>query len=313
MVHKNKDSMKFLIAGGTGFIGTYLADYLAEHGHKVLQLTRSLKKAKSSRHTLYWDGENVPDNLQPDVIINLCGLNISDKRWSKTTKKELIDSRVIPTRGIVSFIKQYDKKKPILINSSAIGFYPSCTDVQTEHTDEPSQPLFSKYLVEQWEAEARDALQYQTIVVCLRFGVVLGTNGGMLKKLFPSYRWGLGVILGDSSKFLSWVHIEDLCRAVLYVISIDKKQPVYNITSPIPCTKRDFSEMLASVCKKPCFLSFPEYIVRFLFGEMGQELLLSDQQIIPQHLLEAGFEFKYETIQAALEQLLENNKNNMGR
>ncbi|MDF1646736.1 MAG: TIGR01777 family oxidoreductase [Legionellaceae bacterium] len=305
--------MKFLIAGGTGFIGTYLADYLAKHGHEVLQLTRSLKKAKSARHVLYWDGEHVPDNLQPDVIINLCGLNISDKRWSETTKKELMNSRVIPTRGIVSFIKHYAHKKPILINASAIGFYPSCTEIQTEHDDTPSQPLFSKYLVEQWEAAARDALQYQATVVCLRFGVVLGKNGGMLKKLLPSYRWGLGATLGDKSTFLSWVHIEDLCRAVLYVISLDKKQPVYNITSPAPCTKRDFSETLAAVCKKPCFLSLPEYLVLFLFGEMGRELLLSDQQIIPQHLLEAGFEFKYKTIQAALEQLLENNKNNMGR
>ncbi len=297
--------MNVLIAGGTGFIGTYLTTYLVQNGHQVLQLTR--KKAKKTPNSIYWDGKTVPSDLHADVIINLCGVNISARRWSKKVKKNLIDSRVIPTQAIVAFIKQYPKaQKPMLLNASAIGFYPSHPDVQTE--DKPAhlpEVLFSDRLVHRWEAEAREALQYDATVSCLRFGVVLGKNGGMLKKLLPTYQIGAGASLGNKTAFLSWIHITDLCRAVLFILSSDNVQAAYNITSPNPCTKDDFSKALATACQKPYFLNLPEKIVRLLFGEMGEALLLSDQQIMPERLLNTGFEFKYKTIQIALDNLLE--------
>ncbi len=298
--------MNVLIAGGSGFIGSYLSRFLSQKGHTVTVLTRSANKASKLNNAIQWDGKVLQTDLKVDAIINLCGLNIAAKRWSKKVKQQLLDSRLKPTQGIVTFIKNYQSEiKPRLINASAIGFYPSSQESQTEdYYTTSSNTLFSKELVSQWEYCAQTATAYDALVTCSRFGIVLGKGGGMLDKILLSYKISLGAVMGNKNAYLSWIHIHDLCRAILFVMSLDKPKPVYNFTSPQPCTQLAFSKALAKACKRPCFLHVPSFFIEKVFGQMGEELLLANQKIYPQNLEDAGFQFDYKTIDAALENIL---------
>lgn len=297
--------MNILICGGRGFIGSHLSRFLINQGHDVTVLTRD-KKLAATQSLTHWDGHVIPKTLKTDVIINLCGLNISEKRWSQRIKATLLSSRIKPTEGIVQFIKNYsDEKKPRLINASAIGFYPSSESNQTEaqFASVVTAP-FSQALVKSWENAARKAEAHGASVTCVRFGVVLGRDGGMLKKVLPSYRMGLGAILGAPDAYLSWVHIEDLCRALDFIMQLETLDSAYNITSPNPCTQAAFAKALAHICHRPLWLKLPEVLIKLLFGEMGEELLLANQKISPDHLIKNGFEFNYKTIEKALKHLL---------
>lgn len=296
--------MDVLIAGGSGFIGSYLSDFLTQKGYGVTVLTRDVNKVKSFL-ALEWNGKKLQTDLKFDVIINLCGLSIAAKRWSKKVKRELLDSRLKPTQAIVEFIKNYThEKKPRLINASAVGFYPSSEETQTEeHYVSLSKPLFSRELVTSWESCAQKAASH-TSVTCLRFGAVMGKGGGMLGKLLLGYKLGLGAVLGDKNAYLSWIHMLDLCRVMLFVMSLEQPKPVYNATAPYACTQLEFSKALAKACKRPCFLHFPSFLVKIIFGQMGEELLLANQKILPKNLEEAEFKFQYPAIDVALQHLL---------
>lgn len=301
--------MKLLIAGGSGFIGTYLRQFLTEQGHTVFLLTRSTQKAESSSHSIVWDGTQLTTDEHFDAIINLCGQGIADKRWSNKVKDQLLTSRLQPTDALVTFIKNaMSSTKPRLINASAIGFYPSSNSQQTEDNYvSAADHLFSAQLVSKWEACARQATAYGAQVTTLRFGVVLG-NGGMLAKMLPSFKLGAGAILGDNNAFLSWIHIEDLSRAIAQLLTVDQLQPAYNLTAPTPCTQREFAQTLARLLHRPCLLRLPSPIVKALFGQLGEELVLANQQIMPQRMLELGFNFKHPTITNALEAILRDRK-----
>lgn len=298
--------MDILIAGGSGFVGKHLEQFLTTKGHNITILTRSEKKARQSKNGLLWDGKSLETRQSFDLIINLCGLNIAEKKWSKAVKQQLIDSRIYPTQAIVRFIENYpSNQKPTLLNASAIGFYHSSDAKQTEQDYEQShKPLFSTGLVSQWESCAQSARQFGAKVSCLRFGVVLGHNGGMLKKVMPSFNLGLGAIIGDKKAHLSWVHIQDVCRAVEFIMQQPEPKKAYNITSVQSCTQETFSKTLASALKKPCFIHLPSFFVKLMFGQMGEELLLANQKIYPKNLIDGGFEFRYESINEALNEIM---------
>lgn len=302
-------SLAVLIAGGSGFIGRYLSTFLIQRGHHVTVLTRSADRVRAPIHCLEWDGRHLKTDLNFDVIINLCGLNIAEKRWTPAVKHALLDSRLLPTQGLVNFIKQNNKQNNAdrtlrFLNASAVGFYPSHPSPQTElkYATAP-HPLFSQTLVSRWEACAQQAASTHTTVSCLRFGVVLGRNGGLLQKLCPLYRLGLGSIMGNKAAYLSWVHLHDLCRAILFILGLSEPKTVYNITAPNPCTQDMFSKTLAHALHRRCLFRFPSGVIKLLFGQMGEELLLADQRILPYRLNEAGFQFDYPTIETALTHL----------
>lgn len=299
--------MNILIAGGSGFIGTYLTKFLMQEGHNVTVLTRSPKKVNKEINTLQWNGKNLLTNQRFDKIINLCGKNIANKRWSQKRKRELLASRIDPTKAIVSYIENNPSTvKPGLLNASAIGYYPSSDQIQTEENFANSKEAsFSKELVSQWEICAQKATDYGSRVSCLRFGVVLGRGGGMLVKILPAFKLSLGAVMGNKSNYLSWIHIEDLCRAIHFIIQLKKPEPTYNLTSPSPCTQLTFAKTVAKACHRPCFLQFPEFFIEKIFGQMGKELLLTDQKICPEKLERAGFKFNYKEIKSAISDILE--------
>ena len=291
--------MQILIAGGTGFVGTRLCKDLLSAGHSVTCLTRQ-KNFQTKSDVVYkpWDGKKLDCSDIFDVIINLCGRNISDGRWSKSIKKDLYASRINPTNAICNYIKSLpDPSHPLLLNASAIGFYPSSVDRQTEINCSPcTSKLFSRQLVESWEEAACSARQYGAKVVCMRFGVVLGVGGGMLQKLAYTFKLGLGAVLGDRSYKMSWISIGDLSRAILHLLAQPSLHDIYNFTSPDCCSKQEFANSYAKFFHKKCYLRMPSPLVKFLFGQMGQELLLSNQNIYPENLLDSGFVFYDSTI-----------------
>jgi uncharacterized protein len=238
-----------------------------------------------------------------DVIINLCGYAIAKKRWSPKVKNKIISSRVESTQKLVKFI---GKQKTVLMNASAIGVYPFSDDVQDEQiylSKSTTNSGFCQEITAEWEKQVNDALVLNKII--MRFGVVLGDKG-MLTKVLPTSKIGLGAQIGTGQQYLSWVHIDDLCRAIEYLIKRnDFNGEAINLTSPFACTQKNFINSLCRILKKPCWMQMPEWVVKKLFGQMGEELLLSSHNIKPKKLCEADFKFKYPKIESALGNLLD--------
>lgn len=304
--------MNILVAGGSGFIGQALCAYLKRQGHRISILTRRPQQISHLDFDIIsWTGQYCPSTEAFDVIINLSGENIGAKRWTVARKAALVDSRINSTRAWFHYFKQYDAvsddncKKPLFLNASAVGIYANSDAIQDEQVDISTQDLcFTQRLVLDWENEALAIRKLGVSVSCLRFGVVLGRQGGMLAKLLPSFRLGLGAIIGQGNEYLSWIHIDDLCRAVAHIIAQKERQTVYNLTSDMACTQRQFADSLAHACHRPRFLKLSPWWVKTLFGEMGQSLMLANHNIRPTHLQQSGFEFQYPDIGPALKHLV---------
>ena len=294
--------MRILIAGGSGFIGQVLVKHLKKLNYHLTLLTRSKQiNIQAYDAIIQWDDlEKIPPKSF-DIVINLCGYNIAKKRWSASVKQKIIDSRVESTRRLIQFIKNDSIR---LINASAIGFYPFSEREQNENdylSIDDKYLNFSKQVVDLWENEVnRENLSNAHI---LRFGVVLG-HGGMLNKILPSAKFGLGAVIGSGKQLISWVHIYDVCRAIQYVIEQEPKAKIMNVVAPNPVTQRALITLIAKKLKKPRFLYLPQWTIKCLFGQMGEELLLPSQNVSSKVLEECQFKFHFSTIDEALDDLL---------
>ncbi|MDD5157065.1 TIGR01777 family oxidoreductase [Sulfurimonas sp.] len=229
-----------------------------------------------------------------DVVINLAGAPII-KRWSEEYKKVLIDSRVYSTKKLVDAINESDVKQ--LISTSAIGAYPdniACDESFVGYGND-----FLASLTKEWEAEALKCNKPTAIV---RFGVILGADGGALASMLTPFKFGVGGIIGDGKMMMSWIDIDDLVR--IYGFIIDKKLTgVYNATSPKPVTNYQFTKTLGKVLSRPTIFPLPEFVLKLIFGE-GASVLTGSKEVYPKALIDAGFEFKYRDINSSLKHLL---------
>ncbi len=303
-------TLNILIAGGSGFVGRYLTNQFQQQNHAITLLTRQANCDMGKVTLCQWDGKSVPDSLQNnfDVIINLCGFNIAAKRWSSAVKQQLRDSRLQPTQALVDFLQAKPAIKPIrFINASAIGYYPSSEQEQSEGASFNKDQLnFCQQLAQEWEACAQQASCDNVKVIITRFGVVLGQGGGMLQKLMPSFKFGLGMIMGDKEAYLSWVHIHDLYRAIDWLMSHDNTGGAYNLTAPQACNQTELANALAKALHRPRLLHMPNKAIQIIFGELGNELLLANQRIVPKRLLDDGFVFDFKSIDQAFNNLINN-------
>jgi uncharacterized protein len=299
--------LNILIAGGLGFIGRHLSRHLVCKGHQVTILTRKDPSYSGAVSTLHWDGQSFHSDHQWDVVVNLCGLDIGASRWSIKRKQALLDSRLAPTQALVDWILAQPKaKRPRLLNASAIGFYQDSKQSQTESNYANSAELtFPQSLVRQWEDVVLQGRKRGLRASCLRFGVVLGRDGGIIKRLYWLHRLGLGLVMGDKKRPLSWVHIDDVCRIVDHLMALDDWLPAYNAVAPTTTTWGMFSKVFAQQCRRPCLLQLPDVVIKRLFGEMGERLLMVRHTIRPACLLDAGFNFKYSNIRSAFVNLIQ--------
>jgi uncharacterized protein (TIGR01777 family) len=268
--------MDILVTGGSGFIGSRLCQHLVQMGHRVLIHTR---------------GSAIAVNNYYDVIINLAGHSLVKNRWSPKVKQLIYESRLSTTRNIIDYIKNTPIKPKVFISGSAIGYY------ESENT-------FSHKLCADWENEALKAKDLGVRVCLLRTGIVLGKKGGALATMVPPFKLGLGAQLGDGHQWMSWIHMDDVIGIITYLIEHNEINGPINMTSPNPVNHREFVQTLAKILHRPCLLKFPKGLVRILFGEMAEELLLKGEKILPDRIIASGYKFKFMSLSEALKEIL---------
>ena len=286
------------IAGSSGLIGSALVYALRATDRRVLRIVR---RAPSNADEVFWNpdaGEFDPSALVGvDAVVNLCGVNVGEKRWSGAFKQSLRDSRIGPTEVLSAAV--VEAGVPTLINASAVGYY---GDTNGETVDEtvPAGEGFMAQLCEDWEAATSFAAHDGTRVVLVRSGLVLSPSGGILGRIKPLFSFGLGARLGNGRQYMPWISLEDEVRALLFAISHDDVSGPVNLTGPAPVTNAEFTAALGRTVNRPTPLIVPGFALRTLLGEFAEEGLLGGQRAIPAVLERAGFVFHHNTIGEAL-------------
>lgn len=294
---------KFFIVGGTGFVGSNLLYALSKENYQVYVLVRSEEKAKrlpSTFKAVLGDPTQKGDWQkyvnEADIVINLAGQNIFG-RWNEEYKNLILESRVKSTENVVDSLKN----GALLINASAIGYYGDKGDELVTEDSPPGNDFLAEVCIE-WEKKALEAKGKGGKVIITRFGIVLG-KGGMLSKVLPVFKWGLGGTLGRGNQWFSWIHIEDLVSAILFLIK-NEKDGIYNFVSPKPVTNKEFTRILGKILKRPTLLPVPIFAIKLLFGDLAKAIT-SSVKAYPKRLLDLGFNFKFENIELALKNLIE--------
>lgn len=300
--------MKIVIAGGSGFIGQKLTEYLVQRGHEVMILSRNKKEQDSKFNYVQWlQLENNPENEigYADVFINLAGVSINKGSWTTAHQKEIYESRMTATQELLRIIQQMPQKPFTLINASAIGIYPTSeTTIYTENTKAIANDFLGR-TVHDWEQLALTAKNDGVSVACLRFGVVLGKEGGALPPIVLPYKLYAGGTVGSGQQWLSWVHIDDLIRSVEFsIINEDLHGPI-NVTAPFPKRMKYFGETVGAALNRPHWLPVPTFALQLVLGQKSK-LVLEGQYVKPQKLQDHRFEFLYPTLESALDNLLKN-------
>lgn len=289
MVHKNKT--KIILSGSTGFLGNNLSDFLNSLNYTVVGL---------SRNDFLLETQELSDRLDgAQAIIHLAGAPIIG-RWTASYQKEIYESRILTTRKLVAAIKQMAHKPDVFLCASAVGIYPD-----PGRHDESSHAVSDGFLGKvcaDWEAEAMRANDFCRTVM-LRFGVILGQNGGALKQMALPFKFGLGGRIGSGKQMMSWVHLEDVLEAIHFAITKPEVKGPVNITSPNPVTNNMFTRTLAKVMRRPAIFPVPAFMLRLVFGK-GAVVLTGGQTAFPAKLQQNGFEFKHPDLETALRSLI---------
>ncbi len=283
--------MKIAITGANGFIGSAVSQYLLAKGWTVLHLSRQEISMPAKELAAKLKGTN--------VVLNLAGAPIIS-RWTEVQKKILHDSRILTTRKLVGAIFLMPEKPGLLLSGSAIGIYRD-TGSHTENDYTYSDDFLGKISLA-WEVEALKA-PAETRVVLLRTGVVLGKSGGALAKMILPFRIGLGGIIASGKQGFSWIHLQDMVRAIEYLIEHKEMSGAFNFTAPSPVDNLVFTQTLGKALHRPTVIPVPAFALKLLYGE-GAATVTGGQTVYPEKLIQAGFQFRFGTIQAALEDIL---------
>jgi len=298
--------MQYFITGGTGFVGRHLCRTLLSRGRRVTAVGfRKSQDALRDDRFRYLSADTREAGpwqdavSEADAVVNLTGKTIF-KRWSKSYKKLIYDSRILTTRNLVDALPE--KKGLVLISTSAVGYYGSRGDERLSEEASVGDD-FLAMLGKDWEKEAYKAKDKGVRVVTARFGIVLGKDGGAMSKMLPAFRSFVGGPLGDGMQWFPWIHMDDLVSALLFLVENDRMQGPVNLCSPNPVQNRDLAKALGNVLNRPSFMPAPTFMIRLVMGELGGALL-SSQRAIPQRLLDSRFCFQYPELTAALQQII---------
>lgn len=300
--------MKALITGATGFIGPYL---LARLERRVV-LSRNVevakqKLAKFNPEVFAWDAERAPPPATAfegvEAVFHLAGDPVAEGRWTAAKKQKLRDSRVIGTRNLLVTLGELKNKPKVLVSASAVGFY---GDRGEEILDEQAKPGsgFLAELCRDWETEAQAAEKLGIRVVNVRIGIVLGKGGGALAKMLLPFQMGVGSALGSGKQYMPWIHVQDLVDLMVFAAEHENVRGPINGSSPHPVTNYEFTKSLGRALGRPTFFpAVPGFALKLMLGEFG-DILLHSQRVIPRSPLNAGFQFQFEKIDAALQDVL---------
>lgn len=286
------------IAGSSGLIGSALTAALRAADHRVLRIVR---RAPSNADELHWNPESGEFDVDAisgvDAVVNLCGVNVGQRRWSGAFKQSLRDSRIAPTEVLAHAVA--DAGVATLVNASAVGYYGDTKDRVVDENDRAGKGFLAQ-LCEDWEAATLPAQYGGARVVLARTGLVFSPAGGALGRLRPLFRTGLGARLGSGRQYMSWITLEDEVRALLFAISNHTLSGPVNMTGPAPVTNAEFTTAFGRAVNRPTPLMVPGFAARAMLGEFADEGVLTGQRAIPSALERAGFDFHHNTIGEAL-------------
>jgi uncharacterized protein (TIGR01777 family) len=302
--------MKIAIAGGTGFVGKALVKQLVTDQHDVVILTRKAERPHAGRiQYVQWlsDDSNPSQYLQDiDIFVNLAGESINSGRWTETRKERILNSRISAVKELMEIMKHLQNKPKAFINASAIGIYGTSEIGVFTEEDQVEGTDFLSDTVKKWEQEANTANSLGIRTVLCRFGIILDRNEGALPKMVTPYNMYVGGNIGNGRQWMSWVHIQDVIKALLFVMENEDLQGPVNFTAPKPVTMKEFGPALAKVLHKPHWLPVPSFALRLLLGEMST-LVVEGQKVLPRKLLEHGYRFLYPDLHSALENIFAKN------
>lgn len=297
--------MQILLTGGTGLVGRALCRHFSQQGHSLIVLSRDPGKVaglcSGARGIGKLDELSASDPV--DVVINLAGAPIADRPWTKGRRKMLRESRIDLTRNLVDWMGQRNQAPGVLLSASATGWYGDRGEEQLDETSAAPVADFASQLCSDWEAEVMRATELGTRAACLRFAPVLAADGGMLARLLPVFRLGLGGRLGNGQQWMPWIHLDDLVRLFDHLLSNDSCQGVYNACSPMPVRNAEFTRTLAQTVRRPAIFPAPAWLLRLALGEMSI-LLTGGQHVMPKRTADSGFDWQYPELSAALQHLL---------
>ena len=292
--------MRVAVSGASGLIGTALTAALSEQGHDVLRLVR---RPASGPAEIAWDpprGQVEADKLEGlDAVVHLAGTSIAASRWTAARKAEIRASRVAGTRTLAEALAGTRVKPKAFLSASACGYY---GDRGTERVDETSAPGlgFLADVCRAWEGAALPAAEAGIRTVALRFGVVLSSRGGALAKMRWPFLLGLGGPVGSGRQGFSWIGLDDVVGAILHVVTTNSVSGPVNVVSPDPVPQRDFARALGRALGRPAVIPLPAFAVKLLFGQMGEEALLSGAFVSPAVLERSGFAWRLPALDDAL-------------
>ena len=297
--------MHILLTGGTGLIGRRLCKHWLAQGHKLTVLSRKPDDVArlcgaDVRGVAHFDDVG---SQHVDAVVNLAGAPIADRPWTRKRKMLLWDSRITLTEQLVTWLERREQNPGVLISGSAVGWYGDGGERELDENAQPVSEDFASRLCIAWEETAQRAEALGIRVVLVRTGLVLADEGGMLQRLLPPFKMGMGGPIGNGRQWMPWVHIEDQIALIDFLLNRDDARGPYNACAPSPARNRDFAKTLASVLHRPSFMPMPAVALRLLLGELSI-LLLGGQRARADRLQEAGFTFRFTDLRAALENLL---------
>jgi len=312
-IRGNDRPMTIGITGSSGFLGSSFIPFLTSGGHKVIRFMRhrptyddklDLKNIKciqwNPSSLAYTDLSSLNDNNnQMDAVVNLAGENIFG-RWTKKKKKRISDSRVNTTRSLCKLLSSLDKPPKVLVSASATGYYGDRGDEML--TEECKSSIgFLSDVCRNWEEASQIAKEFGIRVVNLRIGIVLSSSGGMLSKILPLFKIGLGGRIGNGNQYMSWIGLDDLLGLILYAIADESISGPVNAVSPNPVTNADFTTTLGKVLSRPTIFSILESIIKLALGEeLANAAILSSSRVIPERLIKIGYHFRFPYLESVL-------------
>lgn len=295
--------MTIVIAGGSGFLGRKLVKRLQQDGHTVSILTRRPAGKTDVRWNPDGSSGTLPKHLDgKDVIINLAGEGIADKRWTSARKAVLRASRIQATRTLVRAVAQCARAPRVFIQASAVGYYGPRGDEPVAESVSAGSDFLSHLCVE-WEQEARVVESPSTRLAIVRTGLALAKDGGALAKMLLPFKLGLGASLGSGNQFMPWIHVDDWTSLVSWLVQDERATGVFNATAPAPITNRTFTRTLGRVLHRPAVWHAPAFVLKAMLGEMST-MLLTGQRALPAYAEQLGFRFTHRALEPALRSLL---------
>jgi uncharacterized protein (TIGR01777 family) len=287
----NYPKLRVAISGASGLLGSALTAFLTAGGHEVIPLVR-----RRGVPGVYWDpsrldGEVDRDGLEGlDAVIHLAGENIAGGKWTAARKQAILDSRRVGTRVLAEALTRLAKPPKVFISASAVGYYGDGGDTVFDEQTRTAGRGFLSEVTQAWELASEPARRAGLRVVNPRFGVILSPHGGALAKMLPAFRAGVGGPIGSGKQWFSWIGLDDAVGALYHLIGSSLSGPV-NIVAPQAVPQRDFARALGQALGRPAFLPLHATVVSAVFGEMGHEVLLEGQRVVPSALQADGFKF----------------------